>query len=349
MGMLFSIVIPAHNGEKYLRLSIESALNQERKADEIIVVDDASTDGTAQVAQSPQYNNGVKYFYNKESTGFVDAWNRSIKKASGDLVTILHQDDLLHPQYLKHIEKALIKYPKVKHIYSACNYIDERGNIIGMPPQPHSIEPVLYTGKTYAHNYLMGVLSNRHIHRCPGVTTSRELLLNKCTYRKEAGHIADDDFFLRVGAFTDVLGISEPLASYRHHEDSTTSRVDLLTLTLAEDYMFQLRYYEENIIFLDSSDIMKLNRQAVKFINLLLFQSYLCKRMDWAIKALNLRMEIEKRLPSFFMKNVPVWARQMWRMTSPTGERNRMATIYVKSLNNSIMLRDLIRSFFNDK
>jgi glycosyltransferase involved in cell wall biosynthesis len=58
--MQFSVVIPAHNGELYLRLTIESALNQTRKADEIIVVDDASTDKTAEIAQSLEYRASVR-------------------------------------------------------------------------------------------------------------------------------------------------------------------------------------------------------------------------------------------------------------------------------------------------
>lgn len=340
--MTFSIVIPAHNGDKYLRLSIESALNQERKADEIIVVDDASTDNTGEVAQSQEYSKFIKYFYNERSTGFVDAWNRAISKASGDLVTILHQDDLLHPQYLKSVEEALIKYPEVKHIYSACNYIDEQGDILRTPPQPYSIEPVLYMGKEYAHNYLMGVLSNQHIHRCPGVTTGRELLLNKCSYREDAGHIADDDFFLRVGAFTNIVGMSYPLASYREHANSETGRLKLLTLELAKDYVFQSNYYKHHNVLLSSEDIIKINRMSVKFTNLLLFQALLNENREWLTKAFNLRIEIEGLVSGFMNKNLPVWAKLMWFITNQN-KLSYLAVSYVRLLNNIRKLRDVIK------
>jgi len=184
----FSIVIPAYNGEKFLKQAIESALSQTRLADEVIVVDDASSDGTAEIAKS--YNEKIKYYFNDKSTGFVDAWNRAISKATSDYVTILHQDDLLHPEYIERIEQALLQYSNIGHFFTACNYIDDSGLIIKEPPGPHSLVPVLYSGRDYSHHYLMGVVSNNHIHRCPGVTTSRALLLNKCSYRKEAGLIA---------------------------------------------------------------------------------------------------------------------------------------------------------------
>lgn len=199
----FSIVIPAYNGEKFLKQAIESALSQTRLADEVIVVDDASSDGTAEIAKS--YNEKIKYYFNDKSTGFVDAWNRAISKATSDYVTILHQDDLLHPEYIERIEQALLQYSNIGHFFTACNYIDDSGLIIKEPPGPHSLVPVLYSGRDYSHHYLMGVVSNNHIHRCPGVTTSRALLLNKCSYRKEAGLIADDDFFTELGVTRTLL------------------------------------------------------------------------------------------------------------------------------------------------
>jgi len=332
-----SIVIPAYNGEKYLRQTLESALNQKRRADEIIVIDDASTDATAEIARC--YGNKIKYHFNNKATGFVDAWNRAIDKATGDFVTILHQDDLLHPDYLTHIEAAIVTFPQVRHFYTGYNYINEHGATTGHSPQPHLTEPVLYTGKEYAHNYLQGVIAKRHIHRCPGVTTSRALLLSECMYRKEAGHIADDDFFLRVGAFTDVVGTSYPLASFRHHPESTTSKVDSLTLKLAEAYLFQVRYYLRPTPLLPADDVNKINDLAVRFVNLLLYEGLIHDQRSWTLKAFTLHYEIEELLPSFMSSHLPSWGKMIWAMTSPEG-RNYLAKSYAKSLYFGINLRD---------
>lgn len=332
-------MIPAHNGVAFLRVAIESALNQSRAANEVIVVDDASTDHTRDIVLGGDFKRDVKYFYNEKAKGFVDAWNRAIAKATGDFVAILHQDDLLHPEYLAYIENALRRYPHARHIYAACSYIDEQGNIIRMPPKPHSLEPILYSGKQYAKNYLNGMITNEHIHRCPGVGTSVDLLLNQCSYRKEAGHIADDDFFLRVGGFTDVVGISRPLASFRIHSKSATSTVDLLTLKLAQDYMFQLRYNKMNKTLLESEDIAKISHQAVKFINLLLFQSLLYRQRAWMAQASNLRREIDDILPSFMGQNLPLWARLLWAITSSSKE-SYIAEFYARTLDALIHARD---------
>lgn len=192
----FSIVIPACNGERYLKLAIESTLNQTRPADEIVVVDDASTDGTEAICHLYELAVHIRYFFNERSTGFVDAWNRAIAKGSGDFATILQQDDLLHQEYIETIEKVLISHPQVRHLYTGCNYIDERGKLIRTTPTPHSRQTILYLGREYAHNYFRSAIQNEPIHRFPGVMTSRTLLINLCKHRKEAGHIADNDFFL---------------------------------------------------------------------------------------------------------------------------------------------------------
>ena len=340
--MTFSIIIPAHNGEAFIRQALDSALHQTRRADEVLVIDDASTDRTAEIVRSHNFRGQIKYLYNDTPTGFVDAWNRAVQRATGDFVTILHQDDLLHSEYLENIEKGLIKYLHVRHIYAACNYIDGNGSIIKNPPEPHSLEPILYTGKEYAHNYLTGVLSNQHIHRCPGVTTSRELLLNQCTYRKEAGHISDDDFFLRVGVFTDVIGIAYPLASYREHASSQTHSLHSLALQLARDYVFQTSYYKEHNTLLNPEDVLRINQMAVRFINLLLFQSLLYENKEWFKEAYDLRDELEHLLNSHMGKHLPAWARLMWAISS-LNKNDYLARCYVKSLNAIRKFRDSIR------
>lgn len=75
--MTFSIVIPTYNGEKFVAQAIESALAQTRPADEVIISDDNSTDGTLRVCE--HYKDRLKIFVNcKGPSGFVDGWNNAI-------------------------------------------------------------------------------------------------------------------------------------------------------------------------------------------------------------------------------------------------------------------------------
>ncbi len=343
--MKLSIAIPVRNGARYLRECLLSAMNQTRQPDEILVVDNLSNDETPAIAQSRAFAGRVVYHLNAASTEYVDNWNCAAERATGDFVSILHHDDLLHPQYLASVEGTLKGNPDVGHVYTACDYINERGERIRSLGRT-SAEPVRYSGREYAHNYLDGVLRNNHIHRCPGVTTRRDLLLRACRYRKEAGAVADDDFFLRIGAFTDVIGIGKPLASYRIHSGSGSANI-ALSLELAQYYVFQSTWQVKNATLLDGTDVERIYGQAVRFINLLLCQGLNYKRDDWVAKALSLRMQFESLLPGFMAKALPHWARPLWRLVR-SGEGGFSARLYARSIAYAVAFRDALRRGLHD-
>lgn len=339
----FSIVLPIRNGAVFLAEALASAVAQTRPADEILVVDDASTDDSAAIAQSERWAGRLRYHYNTQATGFADAFNRAAAMATGDYVTILHQDDLLDPDYLRHIEQALELYPQTQHLYAACRYIDSQGVTTQTPPPPHSLTPVLYTGGEYAQRYFQGVLANQHIHRCPGVTTRRELLLTRCAYRQEAGHIADDDFFYRVGAFTDVVGISQPLASYREHAGSITGQLQSAYLRLAQDYVYQLRQNRPGTTLLAQAELVGLQRLAVKLINELLCYSLRQHNHDWLTEAFRLRQELETLAPGAMAAALPAWAKPLWRLAEGSAQQ-RLAGGYLHVLDSGLRVRRLLRA-----
>lgn len=259
--MTFSIVIPTYNGASFVDMALQSALNQTRKADEIIVSDDNSTDATLAICE--KYRGQITIHRNDNGpSGFVNGWNRAINMATTDYVSILHQDDLLHPCFLESAENALRENPDIKHLFAPCNYIDGNNAIIWQPDYcDGSIKH--YTGSEYIRAYQ--TVGHPHIHRCPGVVTYRDLF-KICPYRSEAGHIADDDFFYRVGQYTDIIGILTPLASYRLHEKSETGHLKNTDLIdrLAHDYLYQLNQWETSS-YMEADNFDYFRRWALHF------------------------------------------------------------------------------------
>ena len=96
--VLISCIIPVYNGERYLREAIDSVLAQAHRPLEIIVVDDGSTDGTADVAAGY----GARLDYVRQSNaGPAAARNRGLSLAQGEFVAFLDADDLWHPEKLQ--------------------------------------------------------------------------------------------------------------------------------------------------------------------------------------------------------------------------------------------------------
>jgi glycosyltransferase involved in cell wall biosynthesis len=251
--MTFSIASPVFNGEKHLLETIQSAINQSRKADEIIIFDDGSIDKSRIIIE--RFGDKVKYIFNKNGpSGFVNAWNSSIQLCSSDFISLLHQDDIIHSDFLKVAETELKQNPEIRHLFSTCNYIDSKGDVISNDlhevhsDQTYSVKK--YSGNEYFSAYQKNYLNTLHIHRCPGVITHRTIFFNDdCWYNPKAGHIADDDFFFRVSFKTNVIGILTTLASYRVHDGSETGSLtdQKLVKRLSNDYFFQIKQWKNNV------------------------------------------------------------------------------------------------------
>jgi glycosyltransferase involved in cell wall biosynthesis len=98
MRPLVSILIPAHNAEKYLAETLRSALDQTWTPKEIIVVDDGSRDGTLAIAKS--FESAIVKVISQENKGQSSSENRAISESQGDLIEFLDSDDLMTPNKL---------------------------------------------------------------------------------------------------------------------------------------------------------------------------------------------------------------------------------------------------------
>ena len=92
---MVSIIVLTHNQIKYTKACLESVFNytsQVRTSFEVIVVDNASTDGTVEYLQGYEKSGNIKVIYNKENVGYPKANNQGAKIASGDYICLLNND-----------------------------------------------------------------------------------------------------------------------------------------------------------------------------------------------------------------------------------------------------------------
>lgn len=111
MKSTISVIVPVYNGEKYVAEAIESALGQTRRPLEIVVVDDGSTDGSAEVVQRfvGENTRGLVRYVRQENGGIGAARNRGIAMAEGDVLALLDADDVWLPQKLEWQMAALAR------------------------------------------------------------------------------------------------------------------------------------------------------------------------------------------------------------------------------------------------
>ncbi len=99
--MKVSVVIPAYNEEKYIKACIDSIINQQEPADEIIVVNNNSTDSTVDIAG--QYPVRI---VNEEEQGMIQARNRGFNEAQYDIIARTDADTIVPPDWIAKIKKT---------------------------------------------------------------------------------------------------------------------------------------------------------------------------------------------------------------------------------------------------
>ena len=105
--ILFSIIIPTYNREKFIVKTIQSVLSQTYTNFELIIVDDGSTDNTEKFVRNVK-DNRIKFF-KKENKERGAARNYGTNKAKGDYITFLDSDDLLYSKYLEEANRFIQK------------------------------------------------------------------------------------------------------------------------------------------------------------------------------------------------------------------------------------------------
>ena len=103
-----SVIMPAYNADKYISDSINSVLNQSYKNIELIIVDDKSTDNTAQIAQyyASMYPN-IKVIINSENSLAGYSRNVGVYHSSGEYIAFIDADDIYREDYLEKLVKAI--------------------------------------------------------------------------------------------------------------------------------------------------------------------------------------------------------------------------------------------------
>ena len=208
-----SVVIPAHNRARFLPACLHSILAQSFKDFEVIVVNDGSTDSTAQIVASFP----VRYFY-QENKGAPAARNKGLELAQGEYITFLDSDDILLEGALQKPADLLDKYPLVGFTYAQAYVIDEEGHIFGMWSKP-AREPYIREGREELRRLMLG-----NYIPSPTVMVRRRCLEEVGAYDTSFVHGSQDfDLWVRLAKKYSVGYIAEPLAKFRLHTDSMSS------------------------------------------------------------------------------------------------------------------------------
>ena len=206
-----TVYIPAYNHEPFVGAAVQSVLDQSFTDFELIVADDASTDGTLEVIQ--RFNDPRMTVVPFPTNRGADAVaNHCIRSARGDYISPLSSDDVFHPHKLQRQVEYLDAHPEVLAVVAAPDCLDESGAPMQEPhayskvftsnnrPREESLRQFFFNGCDFAHTSLM---------------VRRSAFERFGLYHDLLRQSPDLDFFVRLLLNGEVHVISGPLSSFR--------------------------------------------------------------------------------------------------------------------------------------
>jgi glycosyltransferase involved in cell wall biosynthesis len=240
-----SVCIPVHNGERFIAETVRSVLDQTYRDFELVVLDNASTDGTGAAARS-FVDPRVRVERNPVLLSLPDNWNRAVQLTRAPLVKLLCADDLLHPRCLERQVGPMEADPGLAVVAARRHMIDEHSRVI-VPRRGLSGLVGVRTGVEVARRVVR--LGTNPIGEGCNVLFRRADFIAAGGWREERQYIMDLDLWMRLLQFGEFLGLPETLAAFRIRNGSLSGdnarRIDEdqreLAHELGESALFQVR------------------------------------------------------------------------------------------------------------
>jgi glycosyltransferase involved in cell wall biosynthesis len=207
-----SILIPTYNREKHICDAINSALKQTTPAEEIIIVDDGSTDGTAELIKSfpPEK---VKYIL-KEHSGAPKTRNRCISEASSDYILWLDSDDYLLENVVADYKVTIANNPEIDILYGTLLITDSE-----LKPQHKLEHPDWYNNnrELLAKTFETNPVPN------PGSLIRKELFARYGGYDSGYPRAHDYHWWSRVAPYAKFKKFGNPVLLWRWHDTNMST------------------------------------------------------------------------------------------------------------------------------
>lgn len=218
---LVSAVIPAYNAERWISQTIESVLGQTYPNIEVLVVDDGSTDGTADIIDS--YADQVRTFH-KANGGTASARNMGIRESRGEYVAFLDSDDFWRPDKVAQQVQLLQESPSRKWSYTDTEIIDvDPDSVVYRLSERTSYPEGKILRWLFQGNWVYFTASSVMIHQS---IFSDVGLFDESPDRR----ISEDwDFWLQVADRYPIAYLDEAVTTVRRHPFKKTDTMDLDT------------------------------------------------------------------------------------------------------------------------
>lgn len=209
---LITVGIPAYNGEKFIEDAIDSVMNQTRKVDEIIIIDDGSKDKTVEKIRNLQKSYPsfkIRIYLNETNKGYQANWNKCFEYCSTKYLLILHQDDILKEFAIDKLWTFLKNNPDFALVGGQEDIVDSEKRIIRVSEKTENL--------TFQKGKIFEFLSvNGTYIPCSSVLFNMDKI-NKVGYFETDVLATDELYWARVLTKYPIAVIGDSIILRRNH------------------------------------------------------------------------------------------------------------------------------------
>ena len=232
-----SVVIPCYNYGHYLAECVGSILEQPDVSVDVLIIDDASPDGSAEIArQLAAQHDQVTAICHTSNRGHIATYNEGLALAEGDYTVLLSADDMLTPGCLSRATSLMEEYPSVGLTYGFSAELTDAGR---PPVRTVATSWIIWQGHDWiAHKCKTG----RNVLQSPEAVIRTKVLREIGGYRAHLPHAADFELWMRAAVVTDIgyVGGADQ-AYYRIH----SSNMHHSTFDVLADLTQRLRCFDD--------------------------------------------------------------------------------------------------------
>ena len=213
---LISIIIPSYNKVKYIEKTLQSIVTQKNANFEVIIQDGGSTDGTLDVIKkyAKKYPKLIS-FVSKKDGGQLDAINKGLKKAKGDIVTFINADDVYTEGALESVTGHYTENPDSLWFAGKGIVIDENDNEIAKLA-------TFYKSFLLSHATYYMLLTTNFLMQ-PSVFLTKKALKKYGLFTGTKFAVMEYDMWLKIGKDQMPVVINKVLTKFRLEKDTKTS------------------------------------------------------------------------------------------------------------------------------
>lgn len=212
---MISVCMAVFNGETYLEQQILSLILQKNKIDEVVIVDDASTDGSFEVINNLNLPN-KKLFINDINLGHVKTFEKTLSYAIGDIIFLSDQDDVWMEDKIATIKKIFDLNPTVNLVHHELLYVDSELHKLDRPLR------LINFGLQNRFGFLLRQFYKPELFGC-GIAIRKSLIEKLLPFPRNL--YAHDHWLSIIAALhSDVYMSPLQLVKYRQHSNNLTPK-----------------------------------------------------------------------------------------------------------------------------